>query len=373
KWRVGDKVEFHCRYHNDTWIGVDVKILQRALLFSFIIIYLFIFNNVYIQTIANVPAVMKVKQKQEKVLYILNWLENPVEEKIDWEQYEGMDISDLITRYKDEHYHPSHGNEDVNHLQLLKAQITLEVIKPVVNECMDERCSIPQGLMNRVAQTLTDGNNSNNISSALKLWKELMEKYHNRNEKDDLADLQIEWNELVAYLWIQQKDSDNMYWVVPKDTTESRRLRIYVYCPKHPERVRVATFSSESKDRRRYPLEQVKEDIPWLRWADFQVASDCNLSCVIIRQQKNTEEIPISSTSRAILVEEHSLMWPKSKTKEKEILEHLIREINDESFFCFAVDIVKDLKPKLGSKSDIKQIFTDITPKLDQFDVTLKQ
>ncbi|ETO18533.1 hypothetical protein RFI_18731, partial [Reticulomyxa filosa] len=61
------------------------------------------------------------------------------------------------------------------------------------------------------------------------------------------------------------------------------------------------------------------------------------------------------------------------ETKSKEILGHLIREISDESSFCFAVDIAKDLKAKLGSKSDINNMFTDITPKLDQFDATREQ
>ncbi|ETO11217.1 hypothetical protein RFI_26158 [Reticulomyxa filosa] len=47
KWRIGDKVEFRCKYHNDAWTAVDIKILQRAPLFSLFLKKKTFVHNIY--------------------------------------------------------------------------------------------------------------------------------------------------------------------------------------------------------------------------------------------------------------------------------------------------------------------------------------
>ncbi|ETN98472.1 hypothetical protein RFI_39024, partial [Reticulomyxa filosa] len=122
KWRIGDKVEFRCKYCNDTWTAVDIKIVQRASLFS----CFFLHNKIQKQNavvlhlcirrrIGDINETATVKNKQKKAFQILNWLERPLED-------------DLINCYKDLH-DPSHQDENNSKLQWLKIQITLEAMK----------------------------------------------------------------------------------------------------------------------------------------------------------------------------------------------------------------------------------------------------
>ncbi|ETO31558.1 hypothetical protein RFI_05560, partial [Reticulomyxa filosa] len=195
---------------------------------------------------------MKVKKKQETAFHILDWLEDPLEgmtishlfvyvaAKIDWDQYKDMDVLDLIEQYRDEHSHSSHEkNENMDQLQLLQAQITLEMASYVISECMNENCGIPRDLIQRIIEnpkhsscelpSMTDSN-SLSISNAIASFKLFIEKYHNTNKEDDLTNLQTEFKQITTSLWMQQTHSDNTYWVVPKGTKEAHKIRIYLCC-----------------------------------------------------------------------------------------------------------------------------------------------
>ncbi|ETO24617.1 hypothetical protein RFI_12543 [Reticulomyxa filosa] len=402
KWRVGDKVKFRCKYRNDEWTAVDIEILQQAPLFSSlsfaqqqrqkqsgVVLHLYIRRR-----IGDIKATATVKNKQEKAFQILNWLEHPLEEKVDWSNFEDMNVSDLVNQYKDEHSHSSHETESNNKLQRLKTQITLEAMKCVVSECMNEECGVPQALTERIIRNLKfsselpsiAGSNSSNISDAIALLKVFIDKYHHTNEKDDLTDLQRELKQIeILPQLIEQKTLDNTYWIVSKHIENSRRLRIYLYCPEctelKPDRVRTD---------KRYPLKLAKEDIPWLYWSDFQVAPNFQLLCSIFDIERKVAIATIPASGQIIIVEEQSLRSKSNQTrvailghmtgtsttniKHVEIFRHLIREIEDETSFCFAVNLVKELKAQIGpSQSDISDASTDIISKLDKFDATLKQ
>ncbi|ETO01754.1 hypothetical protein RFI_35689 [Reticulomyxa filosa] len=126
-------------------------------------------------------------------------------------------------------------------------------------------------------------------------------------------------------------------------------------------------FKKTKKADGRYKLELVHENTPWLYWADFNIASNSNLSFNIFDQTKQTATATVSASSQAIIVEEqHS----QSEFNEKcaKILEHLVREIENEQSFCFALTVFNDLKVQLRSSElqDIKSVLKDITPNLGQ-------
>ncbi|ETO34252.1 hypothetical protein RFI_02842, partial [Reticulomyxa filosa] len=163
-----------------------------------------------------------VKHKQEKAFQILNWLENPLEEKVDWNIYDDMDLSDLINQYKNQHRCSSHENENNSKLQWLKTQITLEAMNYVAKECIAEVRSIPNELVERIIQNFKCcsesssmiGSNSSRISNAMSSLKKFIEKYHNTNEEDDLTNLQTELEHIEALpILMEQQTVDNMYWV----------------------------------------------------------------------------------------------------------------------------------------------------------------
>ncbi|ETO32995.1 hypothetical protein RFI_04112 [Reticulomyxa filosa] len=269
KLKIGDKMEFRCKYHNDEWTAVDIKILQRASL----------------RRIVDIKVTTTVKNKQEKAFQILNWLEHPLEgtiqsmlhayvhifspksrasklivhvsEKIDWSNFEDIAVSDdLVNYYKDLHDSPQKDEND-NKLQWLKMQITLEAMKYVAKECIIEVCSIPNELIERIIRNLkhcsgsssmTDSD-STNISHAIVLLRRFIEKYHNTNEEEeeDLTKLQKELEQIEALpILIEQQTVDNMYWIVSKQAINPRRLRIYLYCPGcikiKPDRIRSCFF-----------------------------------------------------------------------------------------------------------------------------------
>ncbi|ETO00596.1 hypothetical protein RFI_36844, partial [Reticulomyxa filosa] len=382
KWRIGDKLEFRCKYYYGTWTAVGIKILQRASLFSSFS-FCTIANTktkMLLRRIGDIKATATVKNKQEKAFQILNWLERPLED-------------DLINCYKDLH-DPSHQDENNSKLQWLKIQITLEAMKYVAKECITEVCSIPKELIERVNRNLnhcsgspsmTDSD-STNISHAIVLLRGFIEKYHNIKEEEDLTNLQKELEQIeVLPILVEQQTSDDMHWIISKQATNQRRLRIYLYCPGCTElktdRVRDVFFRNIRGADRRYPLKLVKEDIPWLYWSDFQVAPNFQLSCSIFDQEGEVTTATISASAQVIIVEEQSLRksvaafeHTMSSNENVEIFRHLIREVKDESSFCFAMTIVKDLKEQLIlSEFDISDASTDITSKLDQLDATHEQ
>ncbi|ETO10550.1 hypothetical protein RFI_26827, partial [Reticulomyxa filosa] len=298
-----------------------------------------------------------------------------ITEKIDQDEYKDMNVSDLIDPYKDQYNCSSHGNENNNKLQWLKTHITVEAMKYVAKECMMEACSIPNELVKRVIRNLKYcsevpsmmGSNSISVSNTMSSLKAFIEKYHNINERDDLTNLQTELEQIeVLPILVEQQTSDNMHWIISKQATNLRRLRIYLYCP---------------GSNKRYPLKLVKENIPWLYWSDFQVASNFQLSCSIFDIERKVATATISASSQVIVVEEQSLRksvaafgHTMSSNENVEIFRHLIREVKDESSFCFAMTIVKDLKEQLIlSEFDISDASTDITSKLDQLDATHEQ
>ncbi|ETO02010.1 hypothetical protein RFI_35429, partial [Reticulomyxa filosa] len=315
-------------------------------------------------------------------------------EKVDWNEFKDIAVSDdLINYYKDLH-DSSHQDENNSRSQLLKIQITLEAMKYMAKECITEVCSIPKELIERVNRNLnhcsgspsmTDSD-STNISHAIVLLRGFIEKYHNINEEENLTKLQEELEQIeVLPILIEQQTSDNMYWIVPKQTTHPRRLRIYLYCPGCTK-----IKSDRIRTNKQYPLKLVRENIPWLYWSDFEVAPKFEILCSISNQKRKVATATISASSQVIVVEEKSL---RSKSNQKrvavsgnmtrtsatnikhvEIFGHLFREIEDESSFCIAVTIVKDLKKQLSpSESDIKAASIDIIPKLNQLDVTPEQ
>ncbi|ETO04331.1 viral A-type inclusion protein [Reticulomyxa filosa] len=412
KWRVGDKVEFRCKYHNDSGLLLILKSCSELLCLAF-----FSFaqqkkkKDFCSRHVRDIKPTAIVTKKQEKVSHILNWLENPFEgtikfiylffflkfvcitEKVDQTEYEDMNLSDLIGLYKDQYSCSSYGNKNDDKLKWLKTQITLEAMKYVAKECIIEVRSIPNELIEQVIRNLkycseplsmTDSDNSN-ISNAIVLLKRFIEKYHNAKEEEDLAKLQKELEQIeVLPILTEQQTSDNMYWIVPKHVTSSRRLRIYLYCPEC-----IKPKTDRARTDKRYPLQLAKEGILWLYWSDFRVTSNSQLLCSIFNQERKIATATISASSQVVVVEEQSLQSKSkrksaailsyvmgtltSNTKNIEVFEHLIREIKDEPSFCFAVAIVKDLKMQLApSESDISDASADITPNLDQLDADSK-
>ncbi|ETO05589.1 hypothetical protein RFI_31807 [Reticulomyxa filosa] len=136
---------------------------------------------------------------------------------------------------------------------------------------------------------------------------------------------------------------------------------------------------------RRYPLKLANEDSPWLYWSDFQVAPNFELLCNIFDIERKVATATIPASSQVIVIEEQSLRKSMAilnrmtgtsitNTRNTEILEHLIREVKDESSLHFAVTIVKDLNTQLVfSESDVSDASIDITPKLNQLNATREQ
>ncbi|ETO03365.1 hypothetical protein RFI_34045, partial [Reticulomyxa filosa] len=164
-----------------------------------------------------------------------------IAEKVDQTEYEDMNMSDLIGLYKDQYSCSSYGNKNDDKLKWLKTQITLGAMKYVAKECIIEVRSIPNELIEQVIRNLkycseplsmTDSDNSN-ISNAIVSLKRFIEKYHNaKEEEEDLAKLQKELEQIeVLPILTEQQTSDNMYWIISKQATNPRRLRIYLYCP----------------------------------------------------------------------------------------------------------------------------------------------
>ncbi|ETO11218.1 hypothetical protein RFI_26159, partial [Reticulomyxa filosa] len=271
-----------------------------------------------------------------------------ITEKIDQDEYKDMNVSNLINQYN--------ASKNDDKLKWLKTHITVEAMKYVAKECMIEACSIPNELVERVIRSVS-------VSNTISSLKTFIEKYHNTNEEDDLTKLQEELRQIDVFpVSIEQQTSDNMYWIISKQATNPRRLRIYLYCPEleiKSNRVWSVFFLNISGADRRYPLKLAKEDIPWLYWSDFQVAPNFELLCSIFDQERKIATATISASSQVIVVEEQSLQ-SKSKrknvttlsydgnidtnTKNIEIFKHLIDEVKDESSFCFTVTIAKDLK-----------------------------
>ncbi|ETN97282.1 hypothetical protein RFI_40249, partial [Reticulomyxa filosa] len=248
-----------------------------------------------------------------------------ITEKIDQDEYKDMNVSDLINQYS----RSSDASKNDDKLKWLKTRIIVETMKYVAKECMIEACSIPNEMVERVIRSVS-------VSSL----KTFIEKYHNTNERDDLTRLQEELEQIeVPPILIEPQTSDNMYWIISKQVTNPRRLRIYLYCPECIEiksnRVWSVFFLNRSGADRRYPLKLAKENIPWLYWSDFQVAPNFELLCSIFDQERKITTATISASSQVIVVEEQSLQSkPKQKnmttltsnTKDIEIFGHLIDE-----------------------------------------------
>ncbi|ETO24777.1 hypothetical protein RFI_12381, partial [Reticulomyxa filosa] len=113
---------------------------------------------------------------------------------------------------------------------------------------------------------------------------------------------------------------------------------------------------------------------------------DSQLLCNIFNRGRKVATATIPASAQVIVVERsksnqtrvavlsHIMGTSTTNIKHVEIFRHLIHEIKDESSFCFAVTIVKDLKVRLTpSESDIKAASIDITPKLDQLDAICEQ
>ncbi|ETO09777.1 hypothetical protein RFI_27599, partial [Reticulomyxa filosa] len=96
-----------------------------------------------------------------------------------------------------------------------------------------------------------------------------------------------------------------------------------------------------------YTLKLVDKDIPWLYWNDFEVATDPNLSFDIFDQNNKIDTKAVHPSSQVILVEEGHCPSDSTKATAK-ILEHLVRVIDDEQSFCFALAAFDSLKAKLG-------------------------
>ncbi|ETO26520.1 hypothetical protein RFI_10618, partial [Reticulomyxa filosa] len=138
-----------------------------------------------------------------------------------------------------------------------------------------------------------------------------------------------------------------------KITTKKRSDSEYIYAVQRIQNLDIVAFemsisinhNNKKKVDKRYTLKLVDKDIPWLYWNDFEVASDPNLSFDLFNQNNEitTNYVP---SSRVILVEEEQ--WPSDSTKATaKILEHLVRVIDDEQSFCFALAAFDSLKAKL--------------------------
>ncbi|ETO32729.1 hypothetical protein RFI_04387, partial [Reticulomyxa filosa] len=134
-----------------------------------------------------------------------------------------------------------------------------------------------------------------------------------------------------------------------------------------------------------FRIRMIDNNSPWLYWSDFQVAPNFELLCNIFDIERKVATATIPASSQVIVIEEQSLRKSMAilnrmtgtsitNTRNTEILEHLIREVKDESSLHFAVTIVKDLNTQLAPfESDISDASIDITSKLDQLDATREQ
>ncbi|ETN98610.1 hypothetical protein RFI_38881 [Reticulomyxa filosa] len=258
KLRVGDKLEFRCKFVNDEWKAVDIKVIERA----------------PSKKIGEIEPTTSVQNKEKEAFQILDWLHNPskgldrgfkkkkkktvdlsffrrnkhckicvfcvtITENMDWAKWRDEDISNLANRCVEY----SQDSENKNKLRWLKLQIILKVIKCVIYECILEKCKVSSALIDRVATSFanTDAMSSSvtheNVQNTLhiiSILQDFTKRFHEKSEEDeDWELLQSELRLIVMVPPSTRSDSfNNLHYVVlQQNALKIKRLRIYLCCP----------------------------------------------------------------------------------------------------------------------------------------------
>ncbi|ETO09779.1 hypothetical protein RFI_27598, partial [Reticulomyxa filosa] len=219
--RKGDIVQFRLRCIKNKWKPTNITLKQPA----------------SIKKIKDIPINDSVRESVENFFTMKEWLQNPVKhfglfffkkKKIYHDKEKHWSDEELYKMVKE--LKSSKGNNE--NIEVYKRKIEFQILKLIILQCMPCKYGVPKEIVKELEKTNSE-ECKEAPSSEMKALHDIVTRYHEQTEEDDVSKLFKECEQLciTQTCKISSQEDAHVSLVEPDDQSPTKQFRVYFFNP----------------------------------------------------------------------------------------------------------------------------------------------